>query len=284
MRQLTSDPGPAAAAATLRQGGSSVARSGWFAVLARAGFVARAAVYLVIGVLAIKVALGAGGKLTGQQGAFKTIVRQPFGHLLLILVAVALGGYSLWRLLRAAVGHGQEDSDSGFERVSAAASGVVYALLCAVAVSILVERGSSGGGSSGNTQKAAGGVLSWPGGPWIVGIAGGIVIALGLYQVYRGISRDFLDDSKTEKMGSFRTWFEWSGLLGYCARGAVFALVGVFLIDAAATYDPAKAVGLDGALAKLAQHSFGPFLLGLVAAGLIAFGLYSLADSRYHRI
>jgi hypothetical protein len=273
---------PRAGAATVQRSGERVAQSRWFAWYARAGFVARASVYLIIGVLAVKVALGAGGRLTNQQGAFRTIARQPFGHLLLILVAVALAGYASWRLVRAAVGHGREDSDSGFDRLAGLGSGVVYAVLCAVAVSVLSGGGSGG---SGGTQKAAGGVLGWPGGPWIVGAAGLVVIAIGLYQLYRGLSGEFLDDSKTEQMGPrVRRWFKWSGMVGYAARGVVFGLVGVFLIDAAATYDPAKAVGLDGALAKLAHHSFGPFLLGLVAAGLVAFGLYSLADARYHRV
>ena len=81
-----------------------------------------------------------------------------------------------------------------------------------------------------------------------------------------------------------RRWIKWIGMVGYLARMVVFCLVGVFLIDAAIDYDPNKAVGLDGALAKVDHASYGPFLLGLVAAGLIAFGTYSLSDSRYRRI
>jgi hypothetical protein len=81
-----------------------------------------------------------------------------------------------------------------------------------------------------------------------------------------------------------RNWIEWIGTFGHLARMVVFGLVGVFLINAATDYNPSKAVGLDGALAKLAHASYGPFLLGIVAAGLIAFGLYSLSDARYRRI
>jgi Domain of Unknown Function (DUF1206) len=81
-----------------------------------------------------------------------------------------------------------------------------------------------------------------------------------------------------------RRWFEWIGLVGHLARAVVFGLVGAFLIKAAIEFDPQAAVGLDGALAKLARASYGPFLLGVVAAGLIAFALYSLGDARYHRI
>jgi hypothetical protein len=128
-------------------------------------------------------------------------------------------------------------------------------------------------------------VLGWPGGTWMVGIAGGVLIGIGLYQGYRGLSKDFLKDSKTEQMSArVRNWIEWIGSFGHLARMTVFGLVGVFLIKAATHYNPNKAVGLDGALAKIAQASYGPFLLGIVATGLIAFGVYSLSDARYRRI
>jgi hypothetical protein len=265
-----------------RSSGEKVARSSGFEWLSRAGFVARGLIYGIIGLLAIKLALGVGGKTTNQEGALRTIAQQPFGKVLLILVAIGLAGYALWRLTRALLGHGPEGSDSTLDRVAAFASGIVYAGLCAVAVEILL---GAGGNSSGNAHNATGGVLGWPGGTWLVGIAGAILIGVGLYQGYRGIGRDFLEDSKTEQMSpAVRKWFEWIGVFGHLARMVVFVLVGVFLIKAAIDYNPDKAVGLDGALAKLAHNSYGPLLLGIVAAGLIAFGIYSLADARYRRI
>jgi hypothetical protein len=267
----------------VQTGGEKVARSRGFEWLARSGFVARGLIYGIIGILAIKLAVGAGGKTTNQQGALKTIAHQPFGKVLLILVAIGLGGYALWRLLRALLGHGPEDSDSKFERVAALGSGIVYAGLCAVAIGILLGSGSSGG--SGNTQKTTAGVLGWPAGTWLVGIAGAVLIGIGLYQGYRGLTQDFLKDSKTEEMSpGVKNWIEWIGSFGHLARMVVFGLVGFFLIKAAIDYNPSKAVGLDGSLAKLAHASYGPFLLGLVATGLIAFGVYSLSDARYRRI
>jgi Domain of Unknown Function (DUF1206) len=264
--------------------GEKVARSRGFEWLARAGFVARGVIYGIIGILAIKVALGAGGTTTNQQGALKTIAHQPFGKVLLILVAVGLAGYALWRLVHALLGHGPEDSDSGFDRVAALGSGIVYAGLCAIAIEILLGSGSTGGGS-GNTSKTTAGVFGWPGGTWLVGIAGAVLIGIGLYQGYRGISKDFLKDLKTEQMSAWvRNWIEWIGSFGHLARMVVFGLIGVFLIKAAIDFNPNQAVGLDGALAKLAHASYGPFLLGIVAAGLIAFGVYSLSDARYRRI
>jgi Domain of Unknown Function (DUF1206) len=266
-----------------RTSGEKVAHSRGFEWLARAGFVARGLMYGIIGILAIKLAVGAGGTTTNQQGALKTIAHQPFGKVLLILVAIGLGGYALWRLLRALLGHGPEDTDSGFDRVAAVGSAVVYAGLCAIAVEILLGSGSSGG--SGNASKTTAGIFGWPGGTWLVGIGGAVLVGIGLYQGYRGLTRDFLEDSKTEQMSArMRSWIEWIGSFGHLARMVVFGLVGVFLIKAAIDYNPNKAVGLDGALAKIAQASYGPFLLGIVAAGLIAFGAYSLSDARYRRI
>jgi len=265
-----------------RRGGEDVAHSRAFEWLARAGFISRGLIYGIIGILAIKLAIGSGGTTTNQQGALKTIAHQPFGKVLLTLVAIGLGGYALWRFMRAALGHGPEDTDSGFDRVAALASGIVYAALCVIAVEILLGSGSS---SSGNASKPTAGVLGWPAGTWLVGLAGAVVIGIGLYQGYKGISQDFLDDSKTEQMSPLvRTWITWIGIVGHLARMVVFALVGIFLIKAAIDYDPNKAIGLDGALAKIVHASYGPVLLGVVAAGLIAFGVYSLTDARYRRI
>jgi Domain of Unknown Function (DUF1206) len=263
--------------------GEKAGQSRGLGLLARAGFIARGVIYGVIGILAVKLAVGAGGQTENQSGALKTIAHQPFGKVLLILVAVGLAGYALWRILHAALGHGPEKSDSGLDRIAALGSGLAYGVICAVAVEILL--GSGGGSSSGNASKTAAGVFGWPAGTRIVGIAGAVFIGVALYQGYRGVSRDFLDDSKTEEMSAVvRKWIEWIGTVGHLARMVVFGVVGVFLIKAAIDFNPNKAVGLDGALAKLAHHSYGPVLLGIVAAGLVAFALYSLSDARYRRI
>jgi hypothetical protein len=263
--------------------GEHVERTTAFEVLARAGFVARGVIYAVIGILAVKLAVGDGGKTTNQSGALRTIAQQPFGEVLLILVAIGLAGYSLWRLFRALLGHGPEDSDSGFERLAALGSGLAYALIFVVALEILF--GSGGSGHSGSPKQPAAGVLGWPAGPWLVGLAGVVLCGIALYQGYKGVSRDFLDDSKTEEMSpGVRTWITWIGTFGHLSRMVVFGLIGIFVIKAAVDYNPNKAVGLDGALAKLANHSYGSYLLGIVAVGLISFALYSLSDARYRRI
>jgi hypothetical protein len=264
-----------------RQQGAEVVRRRQFGWLARAGLVARGLVYAIIGLLALKLALGDGGRATNQQGALKTLAGQPFGKVLLILVAAGLAGYAVWRLTRAALGRGQEQRDSGSDRVAALASGIAYAILFVSAVKILVGAGAG----SGTPTKATGGVLGWTGGPILVGIAGAVLLGVAAHQAHKGVKRTFLEDSRTGEMTpSVRKAFTALGVFGHLARAVVFALVGYGLIRAAIDYDPHKAVGLDGALRNLARASYGPWILGVVAAGLIGFAVYSAADARYRRV
>jgi hypothetical protein len=272
--------------ARLREGettGDSIARAPWFEWLARSGLVARGAIYAIIGVLALEVAFGVGGKTTNQNGALAEIAQQSGGKVLLALMALGLFGYAFWRLLRAAVGHGPEQADDGKDRLTGLASGLGYGALFITCLSILF--GSSSSGRSGSADKATGGVLGWPGGQVIVAIVGLVLIGVGLYQGYEGVKKKFLEDSKTEEMSEkTERAFTALGMAGHLARMVVFALVGYFLVKAAIDFDPDKAVSIDGALAALGKASYGPVLLGIVAAGMIAFAAYSIADARYHRV
>lgn len=264
--------------------GEDVARSKHLERLARAGLVARGVVYGLIGILAIKVAFGSGDETTDQQGALKTIAGQPFGKVLLVLVAIGLAGYALWRLVRAAIGHGPETgADDAKDRISGVVSGIAYAALCFTAVKILI--GSSSSSSSSKTEKATGGVLDWPLGRYIVIAAGLVVIGVAVDQALKGIKQKFREDAKTEQMSpGVDQAYTAVGVIGHLARAVVFALIGWFVIKAAIDYDPDKAVGLDQALAKLSSSAFGPVVLGIVAAGLIAFACYSVLDARYRRV
>ena len=277
---LRENPGSAGVRGAQRQG-ERAAGTRQFEWLARAGLAARGVVYAVIGFLALKLALGDGGKATNQQGALKAVVAEPFGKALLVILAVGLAGYAIWRLLRAALGHGAEQRDSGKDRLGGVASGLAYLALCVTAVKLL----SGAQTGSGTPKEATGGVLGWTGGPYLVGVAGLVLIGVAGYQAYKGIQRNFLENSKTGRMsrGTLR-WFTALGVFGHVARGVVFALMGYGLIRAARDYDPEKAVGLDGALRKVQDASYGPWLLGLVALGLLGFAAYSALDARYRRV
>jgi Domain of Unknown Function (DUF1206) len=252
-----------------------------FAILSRAGFVARALIYGIIGLLAFDLVVGHGGKITNQQGALRSVEQHSFGHVLLALLAIGLGGYAMWRLFRAFLGHGPEGADSGIERLGALGSGIVYGLMCAVAIQILTGPGTSGG----NAKKTASDVFGWPAGRWLIGAAGLVLGGVAVYQFIRGVRQKFLDDSTTERMPRVvKAWFTILGTIGHVARAVVFGMVAVFLLKAAYDYKANEAIGLDGALAKLYDGAYGSWLLGAVAAGLIAFSCFSLVEARYRRI
>jgi hypothetical protein len=277
----TAQGDPSVSVGRARSAGEGFVNSWLFAFLSRAGFVARALIYGIIGLLAFDLAIGQGGKITNQQGAFRSIEQHSFGHLLLALLAVGLGGYAVWRLFRAALGHGREGADHGIARLGALGSGLVYAGLCVVAVQILTGPGTSGKGA----KQTAGDVFSWPGGRWLVGIAGVVMAGVACYQLIRGLRKKFLDDSKTEQMSpAVLKWFTVLGTIGHVARAVVFGLIAVFLIKAAYDYKANEAIGLDGALGKLYNGAYGAWLLGAVAAGLIVFACFSLVEARYRKI
>jgi hypothetical protein len=250
-------------------------------VLAAIGLVARGLVYAVVGILAFKVAIGAGGKTTSQPGAFRTVAQQPFGEILLVALAIGLGAYAIWRVIDGIAGSRPDEDGALQRRVSAFGSAIAYAALCVTAVQVVAGAHAS----SGSPKPAAAGVLGWPGGPVIVAIAGLIGIGIGAYQGYKGIARTFLDDARTERMApGTEAAFTALGVIGHVARAVIFVLIGYGLAKAAIDYTAKSAVGLDGALQKLAHASAGPLLLGMVALGFIAFALYSIADARYHRV
>jgi hypothetical protein len=256
-----------------------------FEGLARAGYVARGLIYVVIGICAVRLAQGVNGQPASQTGALKLIADQQFGHALLVLMAIGLGGYSLWRLAQAVFGVTPEAGrHSTLDRLGALGSAIAYATFCFIAVSILVAPAST----SGNDKKprdVTADALSWPAGRWLVGAVGVLFLGVAAYQAYQGLSRKFMDDSKVGKMDRpVRRAFEILGVVGLCARAVAFTLIGVFIIRAAIDYHANEAVGLDGALYRLTNQSYGPTLLLIVALGLIAFGIYSVADARYRKI
>ena len=270
-------------AGSAQRGGEAVARRREFAWFARAGLVARGVSYGIIGVLALQLAFGSGGKTTTQRGALLEIAEKPFGKAMLIAMVIGLASYAMWRLVRAGIGHGTQDADSTGERIAGAVSGLAYIALSITALKIVI--GASSGGGASSPKKTTGGVLDWTGGTLIVGAVGAVLIGVALHQGYKGLSKKFLEDSNTAQMShDVRRAFTAIGVFGHLARMVVFGLVGYGLIKAAIDYDPQKAIGLDGALSQVADYSYGPVLLGIVAAGLIGFALYSIADARYRKI
>jgi hypothetical protein len=256
--------------------------SGWYSWLARAGLVAKGVSFGIVGALAIKLAAGHGGKATSREGALHALAQETFGEVVLTLLAIGFAAYALWRLVEAFAAGGDEKKWA--KRAGSIGRAVIYAALAYSAAKILA--GDGGGGSQNQrAHETAATMLSWPAGTWLVGIAGAILVGVGLWNAYRGLSRKFEQKWHTGEMGrSARTWGSRAGVVGHLARGVVFTLIGAFVIRAAIEYDPKEAIGLDGALQKLAGAQYGPYVLGLTAAGLVAYGLYCLVDARFRDV
>jgi hypothetical protein len=270
--------------ATTRHAARAAAHSGWVELAGRAGLVAKGVSYALIGMLAIQIPLGQGGQAADRQGVLRRLATESWGTTALIALAIGFAGYALWRFADGLFDRQREGSGAKgmAKRAKSVGVGVVYAASAAVAVSLV--RSSSSGSGGDETEETAR-VLDWPAGRWIVlAVAAGFV-ADGLYNVYRGWAATFRERLDEHEMhGSVRPWAIRTGVIGHIARGVVFAMIGVFLGKAAIEYDPNEAVGIDGALLKLVEQPFGPVLLGLVAAGLIAYAAYCLVEARYREL
>ncbi len=259
-----------------------IERNRWLGPVARVGFVAKGGVYAIVGVIAIKVAAGASGRPEDQRGALSALADEPLGLLLLVLLALGLAGYALWRLAQVFVGARGKDGLEDFgERAASVGRVVVYAALSFFAWSIVA--GDRPSGSAEGQQTAT--VLGWPGGVVLVTAVGVVLVGVAAYQSYRAVTQEFLEDldlggaSRLERRAATLV-----GTIGHAARAVVFGLVGVFLVKAAVEYDPKDAVGIDGALKEVASQPYGRYLLGLVAAGLLVFALYCLVEARFRRV
>jgi Na+-transporting methylmalonyl-CoA/oxaloacetate decarboxylase gamma subunit len=263
---------------------------GWYAWLARAGLVAKGVSYGIVGVLALELAFGEGGKATSRSGALATIADESAGKVLLVLLVLGFAAYAIWRFVQAFAEREDDASKAKGEakkwgkRAGYIGRGVIYAALAVTTVRLLTN---SGGGGSQNQQarETTATVLEWPGGRWLVGLGGIAIAGAGAWNIYRGLAKKFEDRWRTGEMSRpERTWGGRAGVAGHLARGVVFALIGIFITKAAIEYDPSDAIGLDGALQKLASTTYGPYLLGLTALGLICYGLYCLVDARYRDV
>jgi hypothetical protein len=262
---------------------------GWYAVLARLGLVAKGASFILVGALAIKLALGHGGKATSRQGALQSLAEHSFGKIVLAALAAGFAAYALWRFVQAFAeqedpsdGEAEGEAKKWGKRAGYVGRGLIYAGLAWTATKLIA---GAGAGASQNQQahKTAGEVLSWPAGTWIVGLAGACILGAGFWNVYRAVTKKFEDRWRG---GSWmaRKWGARIGVAGHLARGVVFGLIGIFVIRAAIDYNPKDAIGLDGALQKLVNAPYGPWALGATAVGLIAYGLFCFVDAAYRDV
>ncbi|HEY3992547.1 MAG TPA: DUF1206 domain-containing protein [Ktedonobacteraceae bacterium] len=260
-------------------------------VLARLGYAVKGVVYIVIGFLAILLVTGHGGSATDQNGALKAIYGSPlgegFGRVLMIIITVGLFGFALWSLIQAAfdTDHKGRTAKGIVARVGYAGVAVSYGLLGVGAYQIASTGSASSKNSTSSAQNWTGLLLKQPAGVVLVVVVGCIVLGIAAYlfaRAYRTSFTRYLNlalPSATARKGVITL-----GRLGNAALGVVFTIVGIFLIVAAVKHNPKDAKGLDAALVELLKQPFGPWLLGIVALGLLAYGVYSFAEARYRAV
>lgn len=251
--------------------------------LARLGYAAKGVLYVIIGVLAAQIAFGLGGQLTDQKGALRAVAALPFGQFLLVLVIIGLVGFGLWSLIQAIFDTEAKGREAKgiIARIGYAIVGVTYLVLAYGAYQLIAGSGNGGGSSHASAQDAT---ASLP--TAVVVIVGLIILGVAIYLFAKAYTAKFLQRFNLSGAGkAMKDAVKFMGRFGYAALGVVFTIIGIFLIVAAVQHDPSKAKGLDSALVVLQnQQPFGPLLLGIVALGLIAYGIYSFMEARYRII
>jgi len=253
-------------------------------VLARVGLVAYGVVHLLLGWLALQIAWGLSGRESADtSGAMKTLADQPFGQVLLWLVAVGLAALALWQASAVIWGYRNlEGAERVRKQVTSGAKAVVFAALGYSAGAAALGAGSS---SAQSQQQATSGVLGWPGGRVIVIVAGLVIIGVGVAAIVKGVKKSFAEEIDTSPLSpTLRTAVARLGQLGYIAKGLALGVVGGLLSYATLTFDPQQVQGLDGAMHTILAQPFGRFLLTAVALGFAAFGLFAILQSRYRRM
>jgi len=264
-----------------------VATSRWMVLLARLGYAIKGVVYIIIGFLAVQLAAGVGGKTTDQKGALLTISALPFGKFLLVIMVIGLFAFAIWCFIQAIFDTEAKGKQAKgiIARVGYAFVGIGYAALGYGALQLLMGSGSAGKSSTTNTQDWTATLLKQSSGVALVVIVGLIILGVAFYLYSKAYTAKF---QSRLSLGSLNAQTKQVmvglGRFGYAALGVVFTIIGIFMIVAAVQHNPNDAKGLDSALLELTRQPFGPLLLGIVALGLIAYGLYSFVEARYRRI
>lgn len=246
----------------------------------RAGLAVRGVLHITVGLLALRVAFGRFGEQADTQGAMRAIARQPMGRVLVAALAVGFACYALWRFVEAFI---DPEDKSGWKRLGYLGRGLLYTGFCLTAARLVVGGESAGGGDGAKTVTAR--ALALPGGRFLVAAVALALFAAAGWNGWRAATKGFEKELKHFEMSPRMCRVGvWAGTLGHGARMLAYLLVGGFLLRAAVRHDPSRGVGLDAALKELVGAPGGPLLLGGIAVGLLAFGVFQLVLARYRRV
>lgn len=238
--------------------------------LARVGYAVNGLLHLLIGVLAISIAIGSGSGDADQAGALAQLAESPGGSVLLWVIVVGLAALGLWLLLQSILLPSTGKKGQLGKRLVGIAKALVYVALAGTA--LVFARGGSTDSSDTTTDFSAA-LLKAPGGVFLLIAVGLLVVGIGAYFVHKGVTKKFLEDLRLPS-GTAGRVARVLGIAGYVAKGIALVVVGMLFVVAAMQADPDEATGLDGALKALAELPFGIAVLVAVGAGLVAYGLY----------
>jgi hypothetical protein len=249
--------------------------------LARAGLTARGVIYILVGAVAVLVALGRSAREADQQGALHLLAGKSYGMVALWLLAIGFAGYALWRLSEAAFGVTGDRPGAG-PRLKSLARAVIYAGLSYLTFTVISGTDRS---QRRRQQDITATAMQHTAGRVLVGVVGLAIVACGIVLVIEGVRKKFMKYLQTAKMSArTRRVVKVLGITGTIARGLVFALAGVLVIDAAVTHKAAESGGIDKALQTLRDQPFGEFLTLAAALGLVIFGVYGLCEARWRKV
>ena len=258
----------------------------WIRRFSRVGYMTKGIVFSIIGILALLAAFGTGGETTGTTGAVESVATMPFGRLLLWIIGIGLFGYIAWNLIKAIKDPQGEGKDAKgiVKRIGYFVSAIIYGNLAIGAILLAMrQKSSSGGGES--EQEISARLMEQPFGVWLVGLVGVIIMVYGLYELQSGARLKFMEQLKTHEMNAKeKSAAEKAGRVGLIARGLVLAMIGFFFLRTAWTHNPDESKGVGGAFDELASQPYGMFLLAIVAAGFILYGIYQFICGRYERM
>jgi Domain of Unknown Function (DUF1206) len=259
-----------------------IVRSPWMAKIAAIGFFVYGSVYVLVGALAAKVAMGTGGRITNPQGAIAEVARQPFGGALLAVITIGLFAYSSWRLTQAIAD--PENYRTGWKGIATRGGRLISAVSYGALGVFAFEVATSARRPASGDESWALRLITEPLGAVLGTLVGLVIVAVGVTQFYKAFTADFGEPLHESRMSRpERTWGLYAARLGFCARGVVFTMTGAYLLYAVFDANPRRAKSVEELLSTLLRLPYGNWIMGLVAAGLAGYGLFMILVAMHRR-